>query len=94
MLYPLKKINSKSICINMNTSEINKTLSEKASGKKSQSEISQKEKNKYHILTHICGIRKTGIDNLIYKENRCSCREQMYGSQGEKGRLDELRGWD
>ena len=32
-----------------------------------QSEVSQKEKNKYRILTHICGIYKNGIDNLIYK---------------------------
>ena len=31
MLYLFKKINSKSICISMNTFEINKTLSEKAS---------------------------------------------------------------
>ena len=32
-----------------------------------QSEVSQKEKNKYHILMHICGIKKTGIDDLICK---------------------------
>ena len=30
-----------------------------------QSEVSQKEKNQYRILMHICGI--TGIDDLIYK---------------------------
>ena len=30
-----------------------------------QSEISQKEKNKYHILTHICGIWKNGTDEPI-----------------------------
>ena len=30
-----------------------------------QSEVSQKEKNKYRILTHICGIYKNGIDDLI-----------------------------
>ena len=29
-----------------------------------QSEVSQKEKNKYHILTHTCGIQKNGIDDL------------------------------
>ena len=37
-----------------------------------QSEVSQKEENKY-ILTHICGIKKYGIDDLICKaeiENR------------------------
>ena len=27
-----------------------------------QSEVNQKEKNKYHILTHICGIQKNGTD--------------------------------
>ena len=32
-----------------------------------QSEVSQKEKNKYHILTHICGIQKNGTDELPCK---------------------------
>ena len=38
-----------------------------------QSEVSQKEKNKYHILTHIYGIDKDGTDEPIYRaaiENR------------------------
>ena len=30
-----------------------------------QSEVSQKEKNRYHILTHIYESGKTGIDDLI-----------------------------
>ena len=30
-----------------------------------QSEISQKEKNKYHILIHIYGIQKDGIDEIV-----------------------------
>ena len=30
-----------------------------------QSEVNQTEKNKYHILTHICGIQKTGTDEPI-----------------------------
>ena len=29
------------------------------------SEVSQKEKNKYHILMHICGIQKNGTDELV-----------------------------
>ena len=29
--------------------------------------LSQKEKNKYDILTHICGIQKNGTDELISK---------------------------
>ena len=32
-----------------------------------QSEVSQKEKNKYPILMHICEIYKNGIDDLICK---------------------------
>ena len=32
-----------------------------------QSEVSQKEKYKCHILVHICGIQKNGIDDLICK---------------------------
>ena len=33
-----------------------------------QSEVSQKEKDKYHILMHICEIqKKNGIEDLIYK---------------------------
>ena len=30
-----------------------------------QSEVSQKEKNKYHILTHICGTQKNGTDEPV-----------------------------
>ena len=32
-----------------------------------QSEVSQKEKNKYHILTYIYGIQKDGTDEPICK---------------------------
>ena len=32
-----------------------------------QSEVSQKEKNKYCILTHICGIQKNDTDNPIFR---------------------------
>ena len=32
-----------------------------------QSEVSQKEKDKYCILTHIYGILKNGTDELIYR---------------------------
>ena len=30
-----------------------------------QSEVSQKEKNKYHILTHICETQKNGTDEPV-----------------------------
>ena len=32
-----------------------------------QSEVSQKEKNKYRILTHTCGIQKNGTDESVCK---------------------------
>ena len=32
-----------------------------------QSEVSQKEKNKYRILAHICGIQKNGTDEWVCK---------------------------
>ena len=32
-----------------------------------QSKVSLKEKNKYHILTRICGIYKDGIDEPIFR---------------------------
>ena len=32
-----------------------------------QNEVSQKEKGKYHILTHIYGIQKNGAEELIYR---------------------------
>ena len=40
-----------------------------------QSEVNQKEKNKYHILMYVCGIQKNGIDNLICK---AEIETQMY----------------
>ena len=32
-----------------------------------QSEVSQKEKNKYRILTHICGTQKNGTDEPVFR---------------------------
>ena len=32
-----------------------------------QGEVSQKEKDRYHILTHIYGIEKNGTEELIYR---------------------------
>ena len=49
-----------------------------------QSEISQKEKNKYHILMHIYGIYKDGTDEPV-------CRAAVETHCGHNwGR----RGWD
>ena len=32
-----------------------------------QSEVSQNEKDKYHILTHIYGMKKNGTEKFIYR---------------------------
>ena len=32
-----------------------------------QSEVSQKEKDKYHILMHVYGIHKNGTEEFIYR---------------------------
>ena len=54
-----------------------------------QSEVSQKEKNKYRILVHICRIQKNGIDDLICKaEIKTKTREQAHGHQ--EGKADKL----
>ena len=52
-----------------------------------QSEVSQKEKNKYHILTHMyMESRKMVLNNLFTGQQwRNRHREQSYG-HGEKGR--------
>ena len=31
------------------------------------SEVSQKEKDKYHTVSPVCGIKKNGTNELIYK---------------------------
>ena len=53
-----------------------------------QSEVSQKDKDQYSILTHICGILKYGNDNPICKTKK---ETQMYrtdfGTLWEKARV-------
>ena len=59
-----------------------------------QSEVSQKEKNKYHILMHICGIQKNGLDDLICK---VEVETQMQRTKVQIPRVvwwwDELGDW-
>ena len=57
-----------------------------------QSEVSQKEKHQYSMLTHIYGIQKDGNDDPVCetaKETRCV--EQSFGSveEGEGGMIWE-----
>ena len=61
-----------------------------------QSEVSQKDKNKYRILMHICGIQKNGTDDLIYN---AEVKTQTLGTNVWIPRVkrvgwQELGGWD
>ena len=54
-----------------------------------QSELSQKDKEHYSILTHIYGIWKYGNDTLYAKQKkRHRCTEQTFGL------CERRRGWD
>ena len=53
-----------------------------------QSEVSQKEKGKYQLLTHIYGIQKNGTEELIYRE---AMEKQAY-EHGEMGGEGEMYG--
>ena len=44
-----------------------------------KSKVSQKEKNKYQVLTHIHEIQKNSTDELIYKEGMETEREWTWG---------------
>ena len=60
-----------------------------------QREVSQKEKNKYCLLTHVGGIQKNGTDEPICKaEIETKMQRTNYGHQGEKGRWDKLGDWN
>ena len=50
-----------------------------------QSEVSQKEKNKYCILMKICGIQKNGTNEPMCKaEIETQTQKQMYGHKAGK----------
>ena len=57
-----------------------------------QREVSQKEKDKYHILTHIYGIRKM-IPTVLHagQQRRDKCKEQTFGFSGRRREWDDLR---
>ena len=65
-----------------------------------QSEVSQKEKNKYCILTHICGTQKNGTDELVCRaEIDTDVENKRMDTKGGKWRgwwwwCDELEDWD
>ena len=59
-----------------------------------QSEVSQKEKHQYSILTHIHGFRKMVMKTLYARQQkRHRCIEQTFGLSGRRQGCDELREW-
>ena len=58
-----------------------------------QSEVSQKEKHQYSILTHIYGIYKDGNDNPVGQQKRHRCIEQSFGLCGKGRGWDDLGEW-
>ena len=60
-----------------------------------QSEVSQKEKNKYCILMHTCGIQKNGTDDHICKAETetQTLRTNVWTPKGKQGGLEELGDW-
>ena len=57
------------------------------------SEVSQKEKHQYSILTHIYGIYKDGNNNPVRQQKRCRCIEQSFGLCGRGRGWDDLGEW-
>ena len=57
-----------------------------------QSEVSQREKHQYSILTHIYGIKKT-VMTILYarQQKRHRCKEQTFGLCGQRRVWDDLR---
>ena len=63
-----------------------------------QSRVSQKEKNKYRILMHVCGTQKNGTDEQGWRaevETQLQ-RTNVWTPRGENrcGEWDELGDWD
>ena len=61
-----------------------------------QSEVSHKEKNKYSILTHTCGIWKNWCrHSYLQSRNRdTDIENKCMDTKGGKGGWDELGDWD
>ena len=57
------------------------------------SEISQKEKDKYCILTHIMKFRKKMVTTILYarQQKRHRCIEQTFGLCGRRREWGDLR---
>ena len=57
-----------------------------------QNEVSQKEKDKYHILTHICGIQKNDTEDLFTGQQWGIRHREQTDGHGEKGAEGEMYG--
>ena len=51
--------------------------------------VSQKEKNKYCILLHACGIQKNGTDEPIYKDMEMQMQRMGLQTQWGKERVGQ-----
>ena len=49
-----------------------------------QNEVSQKEKDKHHILMHICG-KMVPIILRVEQQRRHRCKEETFGLSGRRG---------
>ena len=59
-----------------------------------QSEVSQKEKHQYNIITHIYGIQEDGNDNPVCETaKRHRCIEKSFGLCGKGRGWDDLGEW-
>ena len=57
-----------------------------------QRQVSQKKKDKYHMLTHTCGIQKDVLRTLCAgQQRRHRHKEQTFGFSGRRSRWDDLR---
>ena len=66
-----------------------------------QSEVSQKEKSKYHIITHVCGTQKNGTDEPVCKaeietqtKRTNVWRANVWIPRGKGVGREELGDWD
>ena len=58
-------------------------------------EVSQTEKDKYHVILLVCGIKKMiQINSFTKQKETHRHRKQTYGYQRGKGGRDKLGGWD
>ena len=59
-----------------------------------QSEVSQKEKNEFHLLVYVCGIQKNGTDEPICRAGIEKQTQRADVWTWGDGGWDELGDWD